>query len=93
MSFVVLILKDLYTKDLSEIVKMPDTLDNGMINWKKLRQQAIIFEEIERTRNGTPYSYKPVAIYQNFLTMDCVILSEHDLMYYSQECEPDSQLV
>jgi len=84
---------DLYLKELTEIQKMPDTLENGMINWSKLRQQAILYEEIERTRNGSPYSYKPVPIYQNFLTLDCVILSEHDLLYYSHECEPDSDLV
>ena len=54
-------------KELTELLSEPDTLEDNRINWKKLRKQAVIFEEIERPRNGTPYTFKPVAIYQNFL--------------------------
>jgi hypothetical protein len=84
---------ELYMKELIELASEPDTLEKDIVNFKKMRRQANLFEEIEKSRNGVPYTFKPVAIYQNFLLTECVILSDHDLMYYSQECEPDSQLV
>lgn len=54
-----------------------------MVNFKKLRIQAQIFEQFERYRNGMKYGFKPIAKYQNFLRNDVTLLKESDLMKYA----------
>ena len=59
-----------------------------MVNFKKLRAEAIVFEEIERCRNGAKIYFKPIQKYIDFLNEEWTVLEENDLMAYSTKCEP-----
>mmetsp|Transcript_354 Transcript_354/g.481 ORF Transcript_354/g.481 Transcript_354/m.481 type:complete len:851 (-) Transcript_354:27-2579(-) len=77
-------LLDVYIEELNDKVsKLPDFLEDGMVNFQKLRLQAQIFEQFERYRNGLKYGFKPIVKYQNFLRNDVTLLKESDLMKYA----------
>jgi hypothetical protein len=82
---------DLYIQELTEISELPDTMEGNpkMINYRKLRGMAKIFEELEKCREGTHYAFRSIPKYQDYICFERTLLADEDAMRYSKTCEPE----
>ena len=79
----------MYVPQIIELFQQPVTLVNGMVDFRRLRNIAHIFEMIETSVHIKPYPFSPVRAYQTFLSQEVVILDEKTIMKYSTDCERD----
>jgi len=83
---------DIYLDELERrIVPLPDTLSckdySALINFKKLRIQSEIFEEIMKPNFGIKYGFLPIPQYCSYLEKELPILAAKDLILCSFDCE------
>lgn len=76
-----------YLLEMKELAKLPYVLPNGMVNFKKLRMEAKLFEEMERPKNGLKIYFKPIQRYIDFLNEEWTVLKDREIMKYSLKCE------
>jgi len=79
---------DMFLPEIEKIQQsQPTVLENGLVNFKRFRQESQIFEEFESLTNNAMFPFRVIPEYQTFLVQQMVILTEEELTNYSQECE------
>jgi len=90
---------DLYIAELTaNVCPLLDTVERQdfagtLINFKKLRAQAAVFEQVQKSINGVKYGYVRVDQYASYLENERVVMGDLELMECSKDCEPEQREV